>query len=146
MFVTFTAPHHTSTSSTLDPHQNPSNRDSSKKDQSQDKPARQREKKREGKQKQTDRKQKRRTSSSPGEKDKTAAAIRTSGVSPLHHLGDEAGDGGGGLIWIQLGKQVADIVCCASLLPGDESKKPGRSEKNPLQLECIRSADILATQ
>lgn len=41
MFVTFTAPHHTSTSATLDPHRNPSNRDSSKKD----KPARQRERK-----------------------------------------------------------------------------------------------------
>lgn len=46
------------------------------------------------------------------------------GFSPLHHFGDEAGDGGGGLVWVQLGKQVADIVCCASLFPRDESKKP----------------------
>lgn len=61
---------------------------------------------------------------------KMATAIWPSGgVSPLHHFGDEAGDGGGGLIWVQLSKQVADIVCCASLFPCDESKKPGRMEE-----------------
>lgn len=66
-----------------------------------------------------------------------AAAIWTLGVSPLHDFGDEADDGGGGLIWVQLGEQVADIVCCASLFPCDESKKPGGIEKNTLQLVCI---------
>lgn len=45
--------------------------------------------------------------------------------SPLHHLGHEAGDGRGGLVWVQLGKQVADVVCCASLLPGHKPKQPG---------------------
>lgn len=54
-----------------------------------------------------------------------ATAISTMGVSPFHHFGDKADDGGGGLIYVQLSKQVADIVCCASLFPCNESKKPG---------------------
>ena len=54
-----------------------------------------------------------------------ATAIRASRVSPFHHLGDEADDGGGRLVYVQLSEQVADIVCCASLFPSDESKKPG---------------------
>lgn len=67
---------------------------------------------------------------------KMATAIWTLEVSPLHHFGDEAGDGGGGLIWVQLSKQVADIVCCASLFPCDESKKPGGIKENTRQLVC----------
>lgn len=58
------------------------------------------------------------------------AAAAMAAVSPLHQFGDEADDGRGGLIWVQLSKQVSDIVCCASLFPGDESKEPER-EKSP---------------
>lgn len=54
------------------------------------------------------------------------------GASPLHQFGEEAGDGGGGLIWVQLREQVADVVRCASLFPGDESKEPGRAGKGKL--------------
>ena len=71
---------------------------------------------------------------------KTAAAIRASGVSPLHHFGGKADDGGGGLIWVQLSEQVADIVCCASLLTRHKPKQPGKtkSEMYLLKLPILR--------
>lgn len=46
-------------------------------------------------------------------------------LSPLHHLGHKAGDGRGRLVRVQLGKQVADVVGCASLFPGHKPKQPG---------------------
>lgn len=49
-------------------------------------------------------------------------------VSPPHHFGDKADYGRGRLVRIQLGKQVADIVCCASLFPRHEAKKPERKQ------------------
>lgn len=45
-------------------------------------------------------------------------------LSPFHHLGHKTGDGRGGLVRVQLGKQVADVVCCASLFPGHKPKQP----------------------
>lgn len=52
------------------------------------------------------------------------AICRRRGVSPLHHLGDEADDGRGRLVGVQLCKQVTHIVCCASLFSCDEAEEP----------------------
>lgn len=41
------------------------------------------------------------------------------------HLQDEADDGVGGLVGVQLGEEVADVVGCASLLTRHEPKQPG---------------------
>lgn len=55
------------------------------------------------------------------------------GVSSLlganHHFGDKIDDSSAWLVRIQLCKQVADIICCASLLPGHKTKKPAMKEE-----------------
>lgn len=42
----------------------------------------------------------------------------------LHDLGDKVDDGGGRLVGVELGKEVAGVVCGAALLPGHEAKEP----------------------
>ena len=41
-----------------------------------------------------------------------------------HDLGDKVDDGGGGLLGVELGKQMARVVGHPSLLAGHESKDP----------------------
>ena len=44
------------------------------------------------------------------------------------HLGDEVDDGTGRLVGVQLCEEVADVVCCASLLTCHKPKEPGKPE------------------
>lgn len=44
------------------------------------------------------------------------------------HLQDEADNGVGGLVGVHLCKEMADVVCGASLLTGHEPKQPGKTE------------------
>lgn len=66
----------------------------------------------------------------------TAEGFRGDGkVSPLHRLGQEAGDGGSRLVWVQLREQVAHVVGCASLFPRNETKQPGGREEDVSKLK-----------
>ena len=55
-----------------------------------------------------------------------------------HDLGDKVDDGGGGLVGVKLGEEVAGVVGGAALLPGHEAEEPAgageggdRSEADP---------------
>lgn len=43
-----------------------------------------------------------------------------------HNLVDEVDDGGGRLFGVQLSKQVANVLCQAARLLGDETKHSGK--------------------
>lgn len=135
MFVTFTAPHRTSSSSTLDRHSKSFKQRLLPLQKRQTSKA---ERKKERRETETNRQETQKEGHRRvlAKKDARFQNGRchsgVGGVSPLHHFGDEAGDGGGGLIRVQLGEQVADIVCCASLFPRDESEKPDEREENLL--------------
>lgn len=64
-------------------------------------------------------------------------------LSPLHHLGHKASDGCSGLIRIQLGKQVADVVRCASLFPGHKPKQPGGGVKIYIYKVSVQVSNFL---
>ena len=51
------------------------------------------------------------------------------------HLQDEADDGVGGLVGVQLGEEVADVVGCASLLTRNEPKQPKRRKDAEFTME-----------
>lgn len=53
-----------------------------------------------------------------------------------HDPGDKVDNGCSRLVWVQLSKEVADVVCGAPLLPGHEAKEPGWEESNRFSKVC----------
>lgn len=51
-----------------------------------------------------------------------------------HDPGDKVDDGCSWLVWVQLSKEVADVVCGAPLLPGHEAEEPVWGEGKSLNI------------
>lgn len=59
-----------------------------------------------------------------------------------HHLGNKVHDSAGRLIGVHLGKEVTDVVSCASLLPSHEPKEPRKRRETvngspPISIFCL---------
>lgn len=77
-----------------------------------------------------------------GGEGKRARAVRFVSLSSFlraDHLGDKVDDGGGRLLGLQLGKEVADVVRCASLLASHKAKEPGEEESKGFHLDSLSS-------
>lgn len=60
-----------------------------------------------------------------------------------HDPGDKVDDGCSWLVWVQLSKEVADVVCGAPLLPGHEAEEPVWGEGKSLNIAPATISTIL---